>query len=164
MLYAKLFVALATLQISVALLESRLGHQSEEVFYNPGSVVIGPILLQVLLALATGCFALTYFAAVRWLSHPLSNSLGLAHFVVATIGFIYISLSVHVLRSAGPPMISISLHWLLVAVSVGLLSFLLGCATFAVNCTWTAIKVFRSHRPRSVTPLRSSSVHFSFRA
>jgi heme/copper-type cytochrome/quinol oxidase subunit 1 len=149
MLFAKLFTALAILQLGVALLESRIGHQPAEVFYHPGSIVIGPILLQVLLALATGCFALTYFAAVRWLSHPLNNSLGLVHFVVATIGFIYISLSVHVLRSAGPPTISISLYWLLVAVSVGLLSFLLGCATLAVNCTWTAIAVFRSHREAS---------------
>jgi hypothetical protein len=46
-----------------------------------------------MLALASACFALTYFAASRWVSHPPNNSLGLLHFAMATIGFVLLLLS-----------------------------------------------------------------------
>jgi heme/copper-type cytochrome/quinol oxidase subunit 1 len=142
MLSAKLFATLAVLQIGFALLEARTAHQSVDVYFNATYFVIAIIHLEVLLALTSACFALIYFAASRWLLHPLSNFLGLTHFVMATIGLGLLSMCLSALGSAGNAATVLS-HWTLFA-AVGAMSFLLGCTTLAVNCTWTAVTVFRS--------------------
>jgi heme/copper-type cytochrome/quinol oxidase subunit 1 len=144
MLSAKLFATLAVLQIGFALLEGRTAHLSVDVYFNATYFVIAIIHLQILLALASACFALIYFAASRWLLHPLSNFLGLTHFVMATIGLGLLSMCLSALGSAVNAATVLS-HWMLLAAVIGAMSFLLGCTMLAVNCTWTAVTVFRSH-------------------
>jgi heme/copper-type cytochrome/quinol oxidase subunit 1 len=149
MLSAKLFATLAILQFGLALLESK-PHQSIDIYLHSTYFVIAKFHLQILLALASGFFGLVYFAASRWVLHPLNNSLGLAHFVIATIGFVLLSMSFSALRSAasatGPPIGQSRNHLpLLLFLVGGVLCFLLGCASLAVNCTWTAVTAFRSH-------------------
>lgn len=148
MLSAKLFATLAILQLGFALLETK-SHQSIDVYFHATYFVISPIQLQILLALTSVCFALIYFAAFRWLAHSLNNSLGLTHFVLAAIGFVLLSMSLSALGSATPAnglaTVAAPSPWKLLAIAIGVLSFLLGCATLAVNFVWTAITLFRSH-------------------
>jgi Cytochrome C and Quinol oxidase polypeptide I len=87
----KFFAALAVLQLGFALLAARAANQSLDVYFHATYFVIAPIHLQILLAISSACFALIYFAAFRWLPHPLSNSLGLTHIVLATIAFVLLS-------------------------------------------------------------------------
>ena len=147
MLSAKLFAVLAALQLGFALLAVGAAHRSLDVLFHATYFVIAPIHLQILLALSSVCFALIYFAVFRWLSRPLSNSLGLTHLVMATIAFVLLSASLFApdstaiaegLTPAPAP------QWRLFAAALGALSFLLGCATLAVNFTWTAITILRS--------------------
>jgi heme/copper-type cytochrome/quinol oxidase subunit 1 len=149
MLSAKLFATLAILQFGLALLESK-AHQSIDIHLHSTYFVIAKFHLQILLALASGFFGLVYFAASRWVLHPLNNSLSLTHFVMATIGFVLLSMSFSALRSAasatGPPIGQSPNHLPLRLFLVGgVLCFLSGCASLAVNCTWTAVTAFRSH-------------------
>ena len=146
MLSAKLFATLAILQLGLAILESKTAPQSIHVYLHATYFVFG-IHLQIFLALASACFALIYFAASRYVLHPLNNSLGFTHFAMATIGFVLISVSLFTLRSASSAngLLRAPHSWPLLASLVGLLCFLLGCATLAVNCTWATITVFRSH-------------------
>lgn len=147
MLFAKLFAALSVLQVGLAVLESRTTPQPIDIGVHATYLVVGKIELQIMLALASACFALTYFAASRWLLHPLNDSLGLTHFAMTTIGFVLLSLSLYTLKSAaanGLPGQAPN-HWPLFALLVGVLCFLSGCATLAVNCLWTALTTFWSH-------------------
>jgi heme/copper-type cytochrome/quinol oxidase subunit 1 len=150
MLSAKLFAALAILQIGFALLAARAANQSLDVYFHATYFVIAPIHLQILLALSSACFASVYFAFFRWLSNPLSNSLGLTHFVMATMAFVLRSTFLFAPDSTaiaeGLPPAPPSSQWPLLAAALGVLSFLLGCATLAVNFTWTAITILRSRR------------------
>jgi Cytochrome C and Quinol oxidase polypeptide I len=102
MLSAKLFAALSVLQVGLAVLESTTTAQPIDIGVHGTYLVVGRIDLQIMLALASACFALTYFAASRWVSHPLNNSLGLIQFAVTTIGFILLLLCLYALRSSGP--------------------------------------------------------------
>jgi len=74
MLSAKLFATLAILQLGLALLESR-SHLLIDVYFHATYFVVGKSHMYIFLASASACFALTYFASSRWVSHPLSNSL-----------------------------------------------------------------------------------------
>jgi heme/copper-type cytochrome/quinol oxidase subunit 1 len=146
MLSVKLFATLAILQVSLALLESRMPSNSIDVLFHATYFVIGHVHLMGLMGVASAFFALVYLAASRWALHPLNNSLAIAHFVVVLIGFISLSIAFLSLRSAtasGAP-VSRAVHWQFLALLVGVLCFLLGCATLAVNCTWTAIAAFRA--------------------
>jgi heme/copper-type cytochrome/quinol oxidase subunit 1 len=149
MLSAKLFAALAILQLGLALLESRTTHQSIDVHFHGTYIALGILYLYLLPALASACFALTYFGASRWVLRPLSNRLGLTHFVMATIATFLLSMSLSGQGSAtsanGVPVDQALNHWRLLFFLVGGLCFLSGCALFAVNCVWTAITAFRSH-------------------
>jgi hypothetical protein len=100
MLSAKLFAALAILQLSFPLLESRAAYQSVDVYFHATYFVIAPMHLHILLALISACSALIYFAAFRWLLHPLRNSLGLMYFVLATTAFVLLSMSLFAPGSA----------------------------------------------------------------
>jgi heme/copper-type cytochrome/quinol oxidase subunit 1 len=148
MLSAKLFAALAILQLGFALLAARAANQSLDVYVHATYFVIAPIHLQILLAISSACFALIYFASFRWLSHPLRNSLGLTHFVMAIIAFVLLSMSLFAPDSTaiaeGLPQAPPSSQWPLLAAALGVLSFLMGCATLAMNFTWTAITILRS--------------------
>jgi heme/copper-type cytochrome/quinol oxidase subunit 1 len=144
-LSAKLFATLAILQLGLALLEGKT-HLSVDIYVHATYFVIARFHLQILLALASGFFGLIYFAASRWVSHPLNNSLGLTHFVMATIGFVLLSVSLSEFRSAaasGSPSVQAMNHWPFLAATFGLLCLILGCAILAVNCGLTAIRVFQ---------------------
>jgi heme/copper-type cytochrome/quinol oxidase subunit 1 len=149
MLSARLFAALAILQFGLAMFENKTAHQSIDVYFHATYFVVAKTDLQILQALASGCFALIYLAAARWVLHPLNNSLGLTHLVVATIGSVLLSVSlsafVSLASASGLSAIPPANHWPLLACFAGVLCFLSGCAMLAVNCTWTAITVFRSH-------------------
>jgi heme/copper-type cytochrome/quinol oxidase subunit 1 len=145
MLSAKLFVALSVLQVGVAVLGSRTTPQPINIGAHGTYLVVGSIELQIMLALASACFALTYFAASRWVSHPLNNSLGLVHFAITTIGFGLLSLSLYMLRSSAPANDLPGQARPFFAILAGVLCFLSGCATLAVNCIWTTLTTFWSH-------------------
>jgi heme/copper-type cytochrome/quinol oxidase subunit 1 len=147
MLSAKLFAALSVLQVGLAVLESRTTPQPIAIGVHGTYLLIGRMALQIMLALACACFALTYFAASRWVSHPLNNSLGLMHFAITTIAFILLWPSLETLKSSaaanGLPGQAPN-HWPLFAL-LTVLCFLFGCATLAVNCIWTTLATFWSH-------------------
>jgi heme/copper-type cytochrome/quinol oxidase subunit 1 len=136
------------LELGLALLESRTNHQLVDVYFHATYLVVAKSHMQIFLALASACFALTYFAASRWVLHPLNNALGLAHFVLATIGFVLLSVSLSALTSEasanGLPAILSPIYWPPAALLAGVLCFLGGCAMLALNCGWTAITVSRS--------------------
>jgi heme/copper-type cytochrome/quinol oxidase subunit 1 len=100
MLSARLFSVLATLQLGLAVLENKTTHRSIDVYFHATYFVVAKTHLQVLQALASACFALIYFAASRWVSHPQNNSLGLTHFVMATIGSVLFSVSLSAFGSS----------------------------------------------------------------
>jgi heme/copper-type cytochrome/quinol oxidase subunit 1 len=146
-LSAKLFAALSVLQVGLAVLESSTTPQPIDIGIHGAYLVIGRIDLQIMLALACAGFALTYFAASRWVSYPLNNSLGLMHFAITTIAFILLSLSLEMLKSSaaanGLPGRAPN-HWPLFAL-LTVVCFLFGCATLAMNCIWTTLATFWSH-------------------
>jgi heme/copper-type cytochrome/quinol oxidase subunit 1 len=148
LLSARLFAVLAILQFGLAMFENKTAHQSIDVYFHATYFVVAKTHLQIIQALASACFALIYLAASRWVLHPLNNFLGLTHLVVATIGSVLLSVSLSAFVSlpsaSGLPAIPPANHWPLLACFAGVLCFLSGCAMLAVNCTWTAITVFRS--------------------
>ncbi|MGA2814587.1 MAG: cbb3-type cytochrome c oxidase subunit I [Candidatus Acidiferrum sp.] len=147
MLSVKLFATLAILQVSIALLESRTPSKSVDVYFHATYFVIGHIHLMGLMAVASAFFALVYLTASRWALHPLNNSLGIAHFVFVLIGCASLSIAFFSIRSAtasGAPVSGAVDHWQFRALLVGVFCFLLGCATLAMNCTWTAIAALRA--------------------
>ena len=146
---AKLFATLAILQVGLALLERRKPAKSIDVYFHATYFVIGHFHLMGLMALASACFAVIYFAASRWALHPLSNSLGITQFVLALTGFVLISavlISIKPATASGEPVDEVVIHRQFLALFVGGLCFLLSCVTLAVNCGWTAIAAFRSKR------------------
>jgi heme/copper-type cytochrome/quinol oxidase subunit 1 len=149
MLAAKLFASLAILQLGLALLESRTSHQSIDVHFHATYIALRILYLHILLAVTSACFALIYFGASRWVLRPLSKRLGLAHLVIATVGFFFLSISLSGLGSVTSakdlPVDQALNQWHLLYLLVGGLCFLFGCALFALNLVWTAITAFRSH-------------------
>ena len=147
MLSAKLFASLAILQAGLALLESRTPSKSIDVYFHATYFVIAHIHLMGLMALASACFALVYLAASRWVSHPLNNSLGITHFILALTGFLLLTVtpfSIRTATGAGEPVGQMVNQIQVLALLVGGFCYLLGCATLAMNCAWTAIVAFRS--------------------
>ncbi|MFZ0738237.1 MAG: hypothetical protein WA002_08805 [Candidatus Acidiferrales bacterium] len=149
MLPAKLFAILTILPLGAALLEGKPTPQSVDMYVHTTYfvVTIGERRPQIEMALVTGCFALIYFAAARWVKHPLNNSLGLAHFAMATVGFVALLLSEHALRSMTSWSVrggQAPIQWPFYAFPGGGLCFLISCAAFATNIVWTAAKSFRS--------------------
>jgi heme/copper-type cytochrome/quinol oxidase subunit 1 len=84
--------------------------------------VVAKTHLQILQALASACFALIYLAAARWVLHPLNNSLGLTHLVVATIGSVLLTVSlsafVSLASASGLSAIPPANHWPLSRVAL----------------------------------------------
>ena len=145
MLNAKLFATLVFLQLGAALLE-RKTHPSIDLYFHATYFVISKIHLQVLMALVNGFFGLIYFASSRWLSHPLSNSLGLIHFVLSALGFVLFSVSLSALGFAalsGSRTVQAINYWPVLAAPLGLLCLIFGSAILAVNCGLTAIRGFQ---------------------
>jgi hypothetical protein len=125
---AKLFLTLAVLELGLAPLTS------------PYDIHFGRIRLQILLALVSGCFALIYFGASR-MPRPLNHYLGLTHFVMTSIGISAVWATFFAFKSEIDPYH----RWMGLNLLIGILCWLLGCVTLAVNCTWTAVAVVRSH-------------------
>ena len=143
MLSAKLFAALAILQLALAPL--KLSRGGLDVYSHGTYRVIPNSQLQIWMALVSAFFALIYFAAFRWLPRPLSNSLGLAHFVMVTAGLVLFWVTISTPISVIPPTPAQDIT-LLVAV----FSIALGCVLLAVNCVWTVAVAFRS--PKRPSP------------
>lgn len=74
MLTAKLFAALAILQVGMALL---LPHASIDLLFHATYFVVGRFYWLNSFALSSFCFSLIYLAASRWVLRPLKTSLGL---------------------------------------------------------------------------------------
>ena len=130
MLSAKLFAALAILQLVLAPLITKVSRGSVDYMHLGTYYVLSNTRLQIWMALLSACFALVYFVAVR-LRHPPNNILGLAHFGMATIGYVLFWVTLTIGISDIPPN-----PWWFLAITVGLLSFLVGCILFSVNCAW----------------------------
>jgi heme/copper-type cytochrome/quinol oxidase subunit 1 len=143
-LSVKLLATLAILQVGLALLESRAPSKTIDVYFH--APVIGHMHLIGLMALANAFFALVYLVASRWILHPLNSSLGITHFVLSLTGFTLLSVALFSIRSAAAsdePVGRAVNHWQFLTFLAGGFCFLLGCATLAVNCAWTAIAAFR---------------------
>jgi heme/copper-type cytochrome/quinol oxidase subunit 1 len=160
MLLAKRFALLAIVLLGVALLEGGTPHQRIDVVIHSTYFVIAHIHVLYVQALVSGCFELIYFAADRWVVHPLKNSLGLAHFGLVAVGFILTALAMHAVGYAAvspglPTKIYVAIArvngeaapnlWPFFAFGLGAVSLLLGCAVFAVNLASTTVGVLRAH-------------------
>jgi len=145
MLTAKLFALLTILLLGLAVLE-RTAHQHADIYFHGTYFVVARIHVKILQAIVSAFFGLTYFAAARWLLRPLNNSLGLAQFVLASLGIVLMSLAMNALKvgamRAGPPEATRHLQPYL-AFKAGAVSFLLGCGVFVVNIAWTALRISR---------------------
>jgi heme/copper-type cytochrome/quinol oxidase subunit 1 len=152
MLTAKLFAGLAILLVGFAFASAR---RPLDMYFHATYIVLSFSHLLFFIALFSAGFALIYFAAVHWSSHPLNNSLGITHFVFVAVAFFLISFAIVELggitlregavyfataRMEGD---QVPLLSPLVALNIGALSFLAGCAIFVVNLGWTAIRAFR---------------------
>ena len=144
---AKLFAALAILQLGLALFEGRRTRPSIDIYFHGTYFVVARAHWFELMAVTSALFALVYVAASRWVVHPLNSSLGLTHFVFALTGFVFLSNAFFTIGSEmanGLPAGRAVYHWVFLAFSAGSFCFLLGCATLAVNCLCTGISFFRT--------------------
>ena len=131
MLTGKLFAGLAGL-VSVFVVLSKLKlHPSPSV----------PIYLQLVLALSCLIFASTYLLAGLWVKPSLNQTVGRVQF-----GFVAISVCVLVFEFDVYPLLSNKPDILgSYLIPVAALTFLIACALFVANATWTVIRVFRGH-------------------
>jgi heme/copper-type cytochrome/quinol oxidase subunit 1 len=145
MLVAKLFALLAVLLLGLGAFE-RTRHQHSDIYYHGTYFVISRISVRILQAIVCACFGLIYFTAARWLLYPLNSSLGLAQFLLVTIGLVLMSLAMKALKAAawraGLPK-PIPNVWPSLALRGAAASLLLGCGVFVVNLTWTAFQLLR---------------------
>ena len=142
MLTAKLFAGLAILLVVFAFASAR---RTLDMYFHATYIVLSFSHLLFFIALFSAGFALIYFVAVHWSSHPLNNSLGITHFVFVAVAFFLISFAIVELGGATARMEGDQAPLLssLIALNIGALSFLAGCAIFVVNVGWTAIRAFR---------------------
>jgi len=140
---ATLFAALAAVQIGLALLKSRVPQASVDIYFHATYLVIRKNHLQILLAIANVSFAVIYFAGSRSVTHPLSKALGLAHFVLSMVGFVFLTVTLSWLTRELPS-VEAQVRYAFLLVT-GVLCLLLGCAILAVNCALTGIAALRSH-------------------
>ena len=143
MFTATLFAALAAVQIGLALLKSRVPQASLDIYFHATYLVIGKNHLQILLAIANVSFAAIYFAGSRSVTRSLSKSLGLAHFVLSMVGFVFLTVTLSSLTREVPSVEAQVRSAVLLLT--GVLCLLLGCAILAVNCALTGIAALRSH-------------------
>jgi len=145
MLTAKMFALLTILLLGLAAL-GRTTRQHADIYFHGTYFVVARIHVKILQAVVSACFGLIYFASARWLSHPLNDSVGLAQFVLVTLGLVVVSLAMNPLNAeaarAGLPEATPHL-WPYLAFRAGAVSFLLGCGVFVVNLIWTALQISR---------------------
>src|SRR5215469_12472738 len=131
MLTGKLFAALTGLLLVFAVLAKLKLHPSPPV----------PIYLQIVVGLSCVIFASTFLLAGRWVRPSLDQTLGLLQF-----GFVAFSVCVLIFEFDVYPLLSNKpdpLGYYLIPVAA--LTFLIACALFVANATWTVIRVFRLH-------------------
>ena len=145
---AKLFAALAILQLGLAVLERR-SPSGVDIYFHATYFVVGQAYWMGFLAASSALFALVYFAASRWVLHPLNWPLGLTHFVFALATLLLLQIAVLTMDSPmanGLPPSGDAFRWISLGLWAGPCCFLLGCSTLALNCVWTGISAFRAHR------------------
>jgi len=145
MLMAKLFALLTISLLGLGALE-KTSLQQPDIYYHCTHFVVSRISVRLLQAIISACFGLIYFAAARWLLHPLNNSMGLAQLLLVTIGFVLMSLAMKALNAevSRPALPEETRHlWPPFAFKGAAVSFLLGCGVFTVNLTWTAFQLLR---------------------
>ena len=143
---AKLFAALAILQLGLAVVERRTP-SGVDIYFHATYFMVGQAYCMGFLAITSALFALVYVAASRWVSHPLNPSLGLTHFVFTLAALLFLHIAVFTIDSAnGLPASGTAYRWVSLGLWAGPCCFLLGCATLAVNCAWTGISLFRVHK------------------
>jgi len=133
MLTGKLFAGLAGLLLVFAV-PSKL-HPSPPV----------PFYMQLVVALSSVIFASAFLLAGRWVRPSLNQTVGLVQF-----GFVAISGCVFVFEFDVYPLLSnkpdIFGSFLIPAAS---LCFLIACALFVVNASWTVIRFFSQSHTRT---------------
>jgi heme/copper-type cytochrome/quinol oxidase subunit 1 len=145
---AKLFAALAIFQIGLAVVERRTS-SGFDIYFHATYFVVGLVYWMGFLAVTSVLFALVYFAASRWVLHPLNSSLGLTHFLFALAALLLLQIAVLTMHSPmanGLPPSRDAFRWISLELWAGPCCFLMGCATLALNCVWTGISAFRAHR------------------
>jgi hypothetical protein len=145
---ARLFAALAILQLGLAVVERRTP-SGVDIYFHGTYFMVGQAYWMGFLAVTSALFALVYVAAFRWVLHPLNNSLGLTHFVFALAAPVLLQIAVFTIDSEMANDLSASseaYQRISFALWAGPCCFLLGCATLAVNCVWTGVSFFRAHK------------------
>lgn len=134
MLTAKLFACLAGITAVSAILAR---------VHSPAPV---PIYLQLIAALSCVIFAAAFFVAELCIRPPLNRTIGLVQcgFVGISVCILVFEFDLYPLLSNKPDLLGAYL------IPASALSFLIACAVFAANATWTVIRVLRS--PASVRP------------
>lgn len=140
MLTAKLFGGLAGVIAFFAFL-TRAGHPPAlDLYIHDTYYVIGHFHWQFGLAMVCASFAFVAFATQRWGSRPLNTGLGITSFILIVLGFGTFTAGSILL----PRMKDVSApHNYYVALSLGMLAFLLGCVLFAVNVLWALSRMLR---------------------
>lgn len=130
MLTGKLFAGLAGLLLVFAVLAK----------LHPTPPV--PIYLQLVVALSCVIFGSTFLLAELCVRTSLNQTVGLVQF-----GFVVISVCVLVFEFDVFPLLSNKPDILgSYLIPVAALTFLIACALFVANATWTVIRAFRGRR------------------
>jgi len=98
-----------------------------------------PIYLQLIAALASVIFAVTYFTAARWMRTPLNQTLGLVQIAFIGISVGAFVFAVYLYPSLSSEADSASYYFIVLSA----LGFLVGCALFAANAAWLVIRLVR---------------------
>ena len=130
MLAGKLFAGLAGLLLVFAVLAK----------LHPTPPV--PIYLQLVVALSCVIFASTFLLAELWVRTSLSQTVGLVQFgfVANSVCVLVFEFDVFPLLSNKPDILGSYL------IPVAALTFLIACALFVANATWSVIRAFRGRR------------------
>lgn len=133
MVTGRLFAALTGLLLVFAVLAKLKLHPLPPV----------PIYLQLIVGLFCLIFASTFLLAGLWVRPSLNQTMGLVQF-----GFVAISVCVLVFEFDVFPLLSNKPDRLgFYLIPAATLTFLIACALFVANATWTVVRVFRGHTP-----------------
>lgn len=137
MLTAKLFAALASILAIFAFLV-RGGIPPSRLYFHTTNFVLAPFHWQLIGALVCATLALIYFAVAQWMPPPLNQSMGLVSFTFIALAFaVWLTASFSIGRDSPPS------NWQIGTLFGAILSFLCGCALFAVNVAWALFRRFR---------------------
>jgi hypothetical protein len=149
MLPAKLFMALAIMFAALAGFAWLIPFPLVDVHVRGAYWVLGPDLVLLFCMVASGNFAVLYYAGDRFFHAPWKRTLSLLHvvlFLCFAISFsIVFALST---RAANGGESGAAVGWIVVPWLLGIFSFAASFAVFAVNLTLTVVHLMRTRFAR----------------